>query len=101
MPGLPPDLDGMLAALPMFRAALSDFESEFRDAASEGELVAYRVTWSGTHTGDFMGIPATGKRLTVTETHFDRVRDGKIIEHGGDWDQLGLLQQIGAVPAAQ
>jgi hypothetical protein len=49
----------------------------------------------------FMDLEAdlTGAQIRVTETHFDVVRDGKIVEHGGDWDQSGLMQQMGAMPA--
>lgn len=57
------------------------------------------MTFTATHTGEFMGVPATGNRLTVSETHIDRIRNGKIASHTGDLDMLGLLQQIGAVPA--
>ena len=66
---------------------------------AEGDKVAYRVTWTGTHTGEFMGIAATGKRVTVTETHVDQIANGKIMRHDGDSDQLGMLQQLGAIPA--
>ncbi len=65
---------------------------------AKGDLVASQVSWTARHTGDFMGIPASGNQISVTETHFDRVRDGKIVEHGGDWDQLGLMRALGAVP---
>lgn len=96
-PGMPPDLEGMKQALPAFQAALSAFELEVGELIAEGDWVAYRLTWTATHSGDLMGVPATGRRITVTETHIERLRDGKIIEHGGDWDQLGLLQQVGAI----
>jgi predicted ester cyclase len=46
-----------------------------------------------------MGIPATGKRVTFTETHVDQIANGKIVRHDGDWDQIGLLQQLGVIPA--
>ena len=99
IPGMPADLAGLRAALPMFREGLSDFRMQISDLIAEGDLVAYRVTWTATHSGSFMGIPGTGHTITVTETHFDRIRDGQIVEHGGDWDRLGMLEQLGAVPA--
>ena len=99
MPGMPPDVEGLRAALPMFRDGLSDFRMQTSDLIAEGDLVAYRVTWTATHSGGFMGVPATGRTITVTETHFDRIREGRIVEHGGDWDRLGMLEQLGAVPA--
>lgn len=46
-----------------------------------------------------MGIPATAKKVRVTQTHFERITNGKIVEHGGDWDQIGLMQQLWAVPS--
>lgn len=98
IPGMPPNVEGLKTALPMFRAALSGFEMETHDVVADGDLVAYRVTWTARHDGDLMGVPATGKTVAVTETHIDRIRDGKIVEHGGDWDRIGLLEQIGAIP---
>lgn len=99
LPGMPADLDGLKEVLPMFRAAFPDYSVTLGDVIAEGDLVAYRLTWTATHHGELMGIPATNKRITITETHFDRIVNGKIVEHGGDWDQLGMLQQIGAAPA--
>src|SRR4051794_39852352 len=99
MPGMPPDVEGLTMALPMFRSALSEFRMETYDVVAEGDLVAYRVKWTARHDGELMGVPASGNTVTVTETHLDRIRDGKIVDHGGDWDRLGLLEQIGAIPA--
>lgn len=62
-------------------------------------MIAYRIAFTGTHSGPFMGVPATGRRIAMSETHLDTIRDGKIVSHTGDIDMLGLLQQIGAVPA--
>jgi predicted ester cyclase len=99
MPGLPANFDGIKEVLPMFRTAFPDFSMSVYDLIAEGDQVAYRITWTATHQGELMGIPPTNKRITVTETHIDRIVDGKIVEHAGDWDQLGVLQQVGAVPA--
>ena len=46
-----------------------------------------------------MGIPATGKRITLTETHIDQVANGKIVRHDGDWDQMGMMQQLAVAPS--
>ena len=99
MPGMPSTVEGMLQALPMFRAAFPDIRVTVGEMIAEGDKVAYRVTWTGTHTGEFMGLAATGKRVTVTETHVDQIANGKIVRHDGDSDQLGMLQQLGVVPA--
>jgi predicted ester cyclase len=52
----------------------------------------------GTHEGELMGIPATGKQVEFTETHISRIANGKIVERWGEWDVLGMMQQLGAVP---
>lgn len=98
LPGMPPDREGMMQALPGFQAALTNFQATVGPLVAEDDRVAYTLTWTATHSGELMGVPASGKHLRVTETHIERVRDGKIIEHGGDWDMLGLLQQVGAIP---
>jgi steroid delta-isomerase-like uncharacterized protein len=97
-PGLPPDREGMKQDLPMFRAAFPDMRLTVEDMIAEGDKVADRVTVRGTHEGELMGIPATGKQVEFTETHIARIADGTIVERWGEWDVLGMMQQIGAVP---
>ena len=65
----------------------------------EGDTAAARFTITGTDTGGFMGMPPTGKSVTVTGMDFMRFRDGKIVEHWGEMDMLGLLQQLGVIPS--
>ena len=60
-----------------------------------------RWTATGTHDGDALGVPASGKTTTVTGIGIDRFEDGKIVEVWGNWDTLGMLQQIGAIPEPQ
>ena len=67
-----------------------------RDGGEE-EFVT-RWTARGTHTGDLWGIPGTGKEVTVTGTSIDRIKDGWIVESWSNWDALGLMQQLGAIP---
>ena len=98
-PGLPPDLEGMKQALPMFRAAFPDMRLTVEEMIAEGDKVVDRVTVRGTHEGELMGIPASGKQVEFMETHISRIADGKIVERWGEWDALGIMQQIGAVPA--
>ena len=98
MPGMPSTLKGMRPMLPAFRAAFPDLRVTVGEMLAEGDKVAYRLTVMGTHTGEFMGIPATGKRVTFTETHIDQIANGKIVRHDGDWNQLGMLQQLGVIP---
>jgi predicted ester cyclase len=99
-PGIPADLAGLKAAMPMFRAAFPDLRIEAEDVVAEGDKVTLRLVNRGTHQGDLMGIPPTGRPIEVSEIHIYRVASGKIVERWGVWDQMGLMQQIGAVPAA-
>jgi steroid delta-isomerase-like uncharacterized protein len=98
-PGLPPDLEGMKQALPMFRGAFPDMRLTEEDMIAEGDKVVDRVTVRGTHQGELMGIPPSGNQVEFMETHISRIADGKIVERWGQWDALGMMQQIGAVPA--
>ena len=65
---------------------------------AEGDLVAGYETWHGTHTGEFFGIPASGKPVTFKVNDIVRVANGKIVEHWAVTDNLSLMQQIGAIP---
>jgi len=98
MPGMPSTLDGMKQMLPAFHTAFPDLRMTVGEMIAEGDKVAYRLTVTGTHTGEFMGIQATGKRVTFTETHIDQIAHGKLVRHDGDFDQLGMLQQLGVIP---
>jgi predicted ester cyclase len=101
VPGMPETLEGMLQAMPAFRQAFSDIDIRIGETVSEGDKIAYQLSFTATHSGDFMGIPASGKRVTMSETHIERIRDGKIVLHSGTTDMLGLMQQLGAFPAPQ
>ena len=99
MPGMPSTVEGMMQMLSAFRNAFPDLQVTVGEMIAEGDKVAYRLTVTGAHTGEFMGIPATGKRVTFTETHIDQLANGQLVRHDGDSDQLGLLQQLGVIPA--
>jgi steroid delta-isomerase-like uncharacterized protein len=71
------------------------------DVISSGDRVVIRWTASGVHKGDLLGVPATGKRAEFTGIDIFRVTDGKLAEMWQNWDQLGMLQQIGAVPTPE
>jgi predicted ester cyclase len=98
-PGFPPNREGFKQALPAFRTAFPDFRVLEFETFGEGDQVADRVVWTATHTGELMGIPPTGKTITVRETHIRRFAGGKIVEHWGQWDQIGMMQQIGVIPS--
>jgi steroid delta-isomerase-like uncharacterized protein len=97
-PGLPPDLEGMKQTLPMFRAAFPDMRLTEEDVIAEGDKVVDRVTVRGTHEGELMGVPPSGNRVEFMETHISRIADGKIVERWSQWDAMGMMQQVGAVP---
>jgi steroid delta-isomerase-like uncharacterized protein len=80
------------------RTAFPDFHVVIDESVAEGDLAAFRFTCTGTHQGDLMGIPATGKRVEFTGSVFIRVENGKIAESWNFSDWLGMLQQIGVVP---
>jgi steroid delta-isomerase-like uncharacterized protein len=71
-----------------------------KDQIAEGDAVATRWEGRGRHTGELMGIPPTGKEIIVEGLNFTRLQDGQIIEEWSNWDTLGMLQQIGAIPSA-
>jgi steroid delta-isomerase-like uncharacterized protein len=100
--GLPPEaesLEGFKQLLPALPQAFPDVLFEVEDLVAEGDKVAFRLIWTATHQGEFFGIPPTGTRARVTEMHIFRIADGKIVERWGEWDALGLMQQLGAAPS--
>jgi len=80
-------------------AAFPDGKTTTDDLIAEGDKVVERFTLVGTHKGDFMGIPATGKPIKVTGMSIFRIANGKIVEHWGENDAMGLLMQLGVLPA--
>ena len=93
------DLKAMRDFAHEFHTGFPDFRDTIDLQLAEGDLVATRATSSGTHTGPFQGIAPTGKRLSWTGIVIDRVQDGRIVESWAIWDMMGMLQQLGAVPA--
>jgi len=81
-----------------YRKAFPDLRISIDEQLAEGETVVTRWTATGTNEGELMGIPATGKQATTAGININRVSGGKLVEGWGLFDQLGLLQQIGAVP---
>ena len=97
--GMPPEaqsLEGFKQLLPALPQAFSDVLFEIDSLVAEGDMVAFRLSWTATHQGEFFGIPPTGTRATVTEMHMFRIADGKVVERWNEWDALGLMQQLGA-----
>jgi steroid delta-isomerase-like uncharacterized protein len=82
------------------RSAFPDMKVTIDYIIEQGDKVVARWTSTMTHRGEFLGIAPTGKKATITGTTTQRISGGKIVEGWDNWDQLGLLVQIGAVPAA-
>ena len=102
-PALPEPLrgpDGVRQAVAGYRGGFPDLILRIDDQCAEDDLVCTRWTAVGTNTGDFWGMPATGKQATVTGITIDRIAAGRIAESWTNWDTLGLMQQLGVVPAA-
>jgi len=83
----------------MLRTAFPDLHFTIEDLVAEGDTVAGRVTMSGTHLGPFQGIPPTGRSFQQAQMYFVRFRDGKAIEHRAVRDELGMMRQLGVLPA--
>ena len=93
-PGLPPDRDGARAIIGAIRAGLPDHDAQVVHMIAEGDLVATYKTFTGTHSGELMGIAPTGRRATVRVMDFVRYRDGRVAEHWNVVDVAGLMAQL-------
>jgi predicted ester cyclase len=80
------------------RMAFPDLHYILEEIVAEGEMVAARVTMSGTHLRPFLDLSPTGRSVRMCEMHFFRIKDGKAIEHWEIRDDLGLMQQLGVIP---
>lgn len=98
-PQIPPGREGAKILFSMLRHAIPDAVMSPEDMVAEGDKVAVRVLVTGTQTGEFMGIPASGKLVEYTVMDLMRIQDSQLVEHWGVADQMTLLTQIGAMPA--
>ena len=98
-PGLAPGLQGGKQAFLMAQQAFSDVHHTIEDQIAHGDKVVTRLSVIGTHTGEIIGIPASGNKVAATGIAIHRIAGGKIVEHWGQTDLLGMLQQMGAIPA--
>lgn len=97
----PLDREGLEQMLRMFYSAFPDLHHTFDDQIAEGDKVVLRLTFRGTHQGEFQGIPPTGKEIAITAIVVDRIEGGKIVEHWSNMDNLSLMQQLGVIPAPE
>ena len=91
--------EGLKASARGYREAFPDLKAKVEEMIGDGDLVATRWMCRGTHKGELFGIPPTGKQVTVTGITIDKYVDGKLAESWTNWDTLGLMQQLGVVPA--
>lgn len=91
-------LHGVKAAVKAFKNAFPDARVNIAYQVAEGDKVVSRYTWSGTHQGEFYGVPATGKQVNWSVTTTFRVADGRIREAWLNSDRWGLMEQLGVVP---
>jgi steroid delta-isomerase-like uncharacterized protein len=84
-----------------FRSAFPDFHSTVEDQLAEGDKVVTRWRMRGTHEGEFRGIAPTGNELDITGMGIFRFSDGKVVESWDNFDQLGMMRQLGAIPAPE
>lgn len=97
LPGLPPGREGWNMNRKILRAAFPDACWHEEDLFAEGDRVVGRYTLRGTHRGEFLGISPTGHAIEVSNIHILRLVDGKVVEHWGHGDDMGLMRQLGAV----
>jgi predicted ester cyclase len=90
----------MKGTVRMITDAFPDNHHAVEEMIAEGDTVVVRCTLTGTHEGEFMGIPPTGRRIEVTEIHVYRLREGKAVEHRVGRDDLGAMRQLGVIADA-
>ena len=98
MPGMAPGRQGMIDMMGMFVGAFPDLNVVVDHWVAEGDLVAGVMTTKGTQTGEFMGMPASGKKFSVREMHMVRVANGKMAEHWGLANEMSMMQQLEFMP---
>ena len=94
----PQGIDGLKGIISSLRTAFPDLTATVDEQIAEGDKVVSRVTMSGTHQGEFMGIPATGKSFTIPGVSIWEVRAGQLISEWVNWDSMSMMQQLGLAP---
>jgi steroid delta-isomerase-like uncharacterized protein len=94
-----PGIEAMNNVIITFRAAFHNLHVTIEDMMADGDKVTCRFTARGVHNGEFMGLPLTGKKIVMTGIEIFRLRDGKIAELWGEANLMGLMQQLGILPA--
>ena len=97
VPGQAPGREGHKQVLQLWRTAFRDLTLTVDDVFAVGDRAALRWTARGTHAADLMGMPATGREVTLTGIDILRIVDGKIVERWGEFNGIEMLQQLGAL----
>ena len=100
LPGQQPGREGLKEVIGQMRATFPDIHWVLDEQVAEGEKVVSRFTWSGTHRGTFLGIPATGRSISVKGVVIDRLVAGKMVDSRILMDGLSMMQQLGGLPPA-
>src|SRR5919202_1446850 len=95
MPDSPAGPDSLKQEVEMYRGAFPDLRITIEEMFSDRDLVCTRWRSEGTNDGELMGMPPTGKHVTATGLSIDKVQDGKVVESWTEWDNAGLMQQLG------
>ena len=94
----PEDVQGFVG---LYRSAFPDLHTTIEDMLTEGDKVTYRWAAVGTHQGELLGVAPSGNRVEITGITIERIEGGRIAETWNNFDQLGMLRQIGAIPAPE
>lgn len=97
-PGSTGDREGTLGTMGMLHQAFPDIRVDVVDSIEDGDKVLVRERFTGTHQGEFMGAPASGKSAMIESLDIMTIRDGKIVRHAGVFDAMGLMMQLGMIP---
>ncbi len=97
-PGMPAGCEGVKLVTTMFRQAFPDSYFTIEDMIAEGDKVVTRKTFHGTHEGEFMSIPPTRRRVSISLIDIVRIAGGRVVEHWSLADNLGMMQQLGVIP---
>jgi steroid delta-isomerase-like uncharacterized protein len=100
-PNVPPGVEGYKQFVRYYLNAFPDIHFEMHERIAQGDTVATRWTVTGTHSGDLEGLPRTGRRISLEGMSITHYKNGKIAESWNVWDALGMMQQLGAMPAAK
>ncbi|MCA1730005.1 MAG: ester cyclase [Actinobacteria bacterium] len=100
-PDLPTGPEGVKAVVTMFRSAIPDLRVVVDDMIAEGDKVATRYTLEGTHESELFGVPPTSRQLSIKSITVEQVSDGRIRDHWRVTDELGMMQQLGVIPAPE